>query len=69
MELWQTADQELDRLQRIHQQTVSDHEGQDAERRQLKVQQPAHMFPTVGLSSENQSVWLQPAFIRTSFLV
>uniref|UniRef100_A0A8C7ZZU0 Sodium channel and clathrin linker 1 n=1 Tax=Oryzias sinensis TaxID=183150 RepID=A0A8C7ZZU0_9TELE len=42
MELWQTADQELDRLQRIHQQTVSDHEGQDAERRQLKVQQPAH---------------------------
>ncbi|XP_004066334.1 sodium channel and clathrin linker 1 [Oryzias latipes] len=60
MELWQTADQELDRLQRIHQQTVSDHEGQDAERRQLKdqlvqFQQHSYKFQVANQKLESTS--------------
>lgn len=38
MELWQTAAQELDRLQQIYQKTISDGKTHDAQRQQLKVQ-------------------------------
>uniref|UniRef100_A0A8D3E963 Sodium channel and clathrin linker 1 n=1 Tax=Scophthalmus maximus TaxID=52904 RepID=A0A8D3E963_SCOMX len=38
MELWQTAAQELDRLQHLYQRTVSDGQVHDAQRQQLKVQ-------------------------------
>lgn len=37
MELWQTAAQELDRLQQVYQQTISDRQLHDAQRQQLKV--------------------------------
>ena len=38
MELWQTAAQELDRLQQVYQKTISDGQIHDAQRQQLKVQ-------------------------------
>lgn len=38
MELWQTAVQELDRLQQVYQKTVSEGKVHDAQRQQLKVQ-------------------------------
>lgn len=38
MELWQTAAQELDRLQQVYQKTISDRQIHDAQRQQLKVQ-------------------------------
>uniref|UniRef100_A0A8C4HA84 Sodium channel and clathrin linker 1 n=1 Tax=Dicentrarchus labrax TaxID=13489 RepID=A0A8C4HA84_DICLA len=37
MELWQTAAQELDRLQQVYQKTISDGQIHDAQRQQLKV--------------------------------
>lgn len=38
MELWQTAVQELERLQQVYQKTVSEGKIHDAQRQQLKVQ-------------------------------
>lgn len=37
MELWQTTAQELDRLQQVHQKTISDGQIHNAQRQQLKV--------------------------------
>ena len=37
MELWQTASQELDRLQQLYQKTLSDGQHQGVERQHLKV--------------------------------
>ena len=37
MELWQTAAQELDRLQQAYQKTISDGQIHNAQRQQLKV--------------------------------
>ncbi|XP_040893013.1 sodium channel and clathrin linker 1 isoform X3 [Toxotes jaculatrix] len=39
MELWQTAAQELDRLQQVYQKTISDGQIHDAQRQQLKTNQ------------------------------
>lgn len=52
MELWQTAAQELDRLQQVYRKTISDGQIHDAQRQQLKVQysninmQRQHIFRT-----------------------
>ncbi|XP_024115413.1 sodium channel and clathrin linker 1 isoform X1 [Oryzias melastigma] len=59
-ELWQTADQELDRLQQLHQQTLSDKEALDAERRQLKdqlvqFQQHSHKLQVANQKLESTS--------------
>lgn len=37
MELWQTAVQELDHLQQVHQQAISDGRSYDTQTQQLKV--------------------------------
>lgn len=37
MELWQSAAQELDRLQQVYQKTISDGQIHNAHRQQLKV--------------------------------
>lgn len=42
MELWQTAAQELDRLQQVYQKTISDGQIYDTERQQLRVQYSTH---------------------------
>lgn len=39
MELWHAATQELDRLQHIHQKTISDGQIYNSQRQQLKVGQ------------------------------
>ena len=41
MELWQTAVQELDRLQQLYQRSVSEGQVQGAQRQQLKVRSAA----------------------------
>ena len=42
MELWQTAAQELDRLQQAYQKTISDGQIHNAQRQQLKVHFSIH---------------------------
>ena len=42
MELWQTAVQELDRLQQLYQRSVSEGQVHGAQRQQLKVQAGSH---------------------------
>lgn len=37
MELWQTAAQQLDRLQQVYQRAIADGQTHDAQRQQLKV--------------------------------
>lgn len=61
MELWQTAAQELDRLQHLYQRTVSDGQVHDAQRQQLKdqlvqFQQHSHKLQVANqkLESTNQ---------------
>ncbi|XP_040893011.1 sodium channel and clathrin linker 1 isoform X2 [Toxotes jaculatrix] len=61
MELWQTAAQELDRLQQVYQKTISDGQIHDAQRQQLKdqlvqFQQHSHKLQVANqnLESTNQ---------------
>ncbi|XP_042341266.1 sodium channel and clathrin linker 1 isoform X2 [Plectropomus leopardus] len=58
MELWQTAAQELDRLQQTYQRTISDGQVQDAQRQQLKdqlvqFQQHTHKLKVANLKLES----------------
>ncbi|KAA8595376.1 hypothetical protein FQN60_012511 [Etheostoma spectabile] len=60
MELWQTAAQELDRLQQTYQKTVSDGQIHDAQRQQLKdqlvqFQQHAHKLQVANQKLESTS--------------
>uniref|UniRef100_A0A1A8GVN2 Sodium channel and clathrin linker 1 n=2 Tax=Nothobranchius korthausae TaxID=1143690 RepID=A0A1A8GVN2_9TELE len=56
MELWQTAAQELDRLQQVQQKTVSDRQLHDAQRQQLKDQLFQFQQHTYKLQTTNQKL-------------
>nr|XP_046259740.1 sodium channel and clathrin linker 1 [Scatophagus argus]XP_046259747.1 sodium channel and clathrin linker 1 [Scatophagus argus] len=56
MELWQTAAQELDRLQQLYQKTVSDGQIHDAQRQQLKDQLVQFQQHTHKLQLANQKL-------------
>ncbi|XP_022059847.2 sodium channel and clathrin linker 1 isoform X1 [Acanthochromis polyacanthus] len=55
-ELWQTAAQELDRLQQVYQKTVSDGQSHDAQRQQLKDQLVQFQQHTYKLQVANQKL-------------
>ncbi|KAM7393702.1 hypothetical protein PAMP_020555 [Pampus punctatissimus] len=56
MELWQTAAQELDRLQQVYQKTISDGQIRDAQRQQLKDQLVQFQQHTHKLQVANQKL-------------
>ncbi|XP_070408186.1 sodium channel and clathrin linker 1 isoform X3 [Nothobranchius furzeri] len=56
MELWQTAAQELDRLQQVQQKTVSDRQLHEAQRQQLKDQLFHFQQHTYKLQTTNQKL-------------
>ncbi|XP_035516232.1 sodium channel and clathrin linker 1 isoform X1 [Morone saxatilis] len=56
MELWQTAAQELDRLQQVYQKTISDGQIHDAQRQQLKDQLVQFQQHTHKLQVANQKL-------------
>ncbi|XP_026216696.1 sodium channel and clathrin linker 1 isoform X2 [Anabas testudineus] len=56
MELWQTAAQELDRLQQVYQKTISDRQMHDTERQQLKDQLVQFQQHTHKLQLANQKL-------------
>uniref|UniRef100_A0A3B5B3Y3 Sodium channel and clathrin linker 1 n=1 Tax=Stegastes partitus TaxID=144197 RepID=A0A3B5B3Y3_9TELE len=56
VELWQTAAQELDRLQQVHQKTMSDGQIHDAQRQQLKDQLVQFQQHTYKLQVTNQKL-------------
>ncbi|XP_030000953.1 sodium channel and clathrin linker 1 [Sphaeramia orbicularis] len=56
MELWQTTVQELDRLQQVHQKTVSDGQVHSAQRHQLKDQLVQFQQHTHKLQAANQKL-------------
>ncbi|XP_017272521.1 sodium channel and clathrin linker 1 [Kryptolebias marmoratus] len=58
MELWQTASQELDRLQQVYQKTISDRQLHDAQRQQLKDQLVQFQQHTFKLQASNQKLEL-----------
>ncbi|XP_037546603.1 sodium channel and clathrin linker 1 [Nematolebias whitei] len=58
MELWQTAAQELDRLQQVYQKTISDGQLRDAQRHQLKDQLVQFQQHTYKLQASSQKLEL-----------
>uniref|UniRef100_A0A3Q1KDE0 Sodium channel and clathrin linker 1 n=1 Tax=Anabas testudineus TaxID=64144 RepID=A0A3Q1KDE0_ANATE len=67
MELWQTAAQELDRLQQVYQKTISDRQMHDTERQQLKVQYSHINMHSASLTRQLLATrWQTKAELRTA---